>query len=154
MRRAWRCGVSLSAILWLATADFSVRADEPAAAKPDEAAQLIKALVEGDVFQRRDATNKLLELGREAVEPLAKEAEAQPNSMRHCFDVLGRLLASNSDATSTAAKSALDKLTKSENRSVALRATTILRLKEVLVRQEAARQAAIAAAPALPLRDR
>ena len=147
MKQAWRCGVSLSAILWLATAVASARADESAAAKPDEVAAQIKVLVEGDPFQRRDATSKLLELGKEAVEPLAKEAgEAKPASMYLCFDILARLLASENEAVSNAAKAALDKLTQSENRSVALRAKSAIRVKEILGR----RQAAIAAAPALP----
>ena len=148
MKRAWQYGVCLSAILWLAVTASSTRADEPAAAaKQDEAAQQIKALIEGDALQRRDATSKLLELGKEAVEPLAKEAaEAKPAAMYHCFDVLARLLASENEATSNAAKVALDKLTESQNKSVALRAKSAIRLKEILAR----RQAAIAAIPALP----
>ena len=147
MKRAWRCGVSLAAILWLATVVSSARADEPAVAKQNEAAQQIKALVEGAAVQRRDATNKLLELGKDAVEPLAKAAaEAKPVAMYHCFDVLARLLASENEAASNAAKVALDKLSESENKSVALRAKSVIRLKEILGR----RQAAIAAVPALP----
>ncbi len=147
MKRAWQYGVCLSAILWLAVTASSTRADEPAAAKQDEAAQQIKALIDGDAFQRRDATTKLLQLGKEAVEPLAKEAaEAKPAAMYHCFDVLARLLASENEATSNAAKAALDKLTESENKSVALRAKSVIRLKEILGR----RQAAIAAGPAVP----
>ena len=145
MKRAWRCGVCLAAMLLLATAVSSVRADEPAVTKQDEAARQIKALIDGDAFQRRDATSKLLELGKEAVEPLATEAaEAKPAAMYHCFDVLARLLASENEATSNAAKAALDKLVESENKSVALRAKSVIRLKEILGR----RQAAIAALPA------
>ena len=137
MKRAWQCGVSLSAILWLATAVTLVRADEPVVAKQDEVASHLKALVEGDPIQRRDATSKLLELGREAVEPLAKEAaEGKPASMYHCFDVLARLLASENEATSNAAKAALDKLSQSENRPVALRAKSAIRVKELLGRQQ------------------
>ena len=144
MKRTWQYGVCLAAILLLATAVSSVRADEPAAANPDEVAAQIKALVEGDALQRRDATSKLLELGKEAVEPLAKEAaEAKPAAMYHCFDVLARLLASENEATSKAARVALDKLTESDNRSVALRAKSAIRLKEILGR----RQAAIGAVP-------
>ena len=147
MKRAWRCEACLVAILYMTTAVSSVRADEPAADKPDKAAQQIKALVEGDAFQRRDATSKLLELGKEAVEPLAKEAaEAKPASMYLCFDVLARLLASENEAASNAAKVALDKLVESENKSVALRAKSVIRIKEILGR----RPAAIAALPALP----
>ncbi len=139
MKQAWRCGVSLSAILWLATAVASARADEPAAAKPDEVAAQIKVLIEGNPFERRDATSKLLEQGKEAVEPLAKEAgEAKPASMYLCFDILARLLASENEAVSTAAKGALDKLTQSENKSVALRARSAIRVKEILGRRQAA----------------
>lgn len=147
MKRAWQYGVCLSAILWLTVTVSSARADEPMAAKQDEAAAQIKALIEGDALQRRDATSKLLDLGKEAVEPLAKEAaEAKPAAMYHCFDVLTRLLASEKEVTSNAAKVALDKLTESQNKSVALRAKSAIRLKEILAR----RQAAIAAIPALP----
>jgi len=147
MKRAWPCEVCLAAMLLLAVTVSAARADEPAAAKQDEAAQQIKTLVEGDAFQRRDATGKLLQLGKEAVEPLAKEAaEAKPAAMFHCFDVLARLLASENEATSNAAKAALDKLSESESKSVALRAKSVIRLKEILGR----RQAAIAAVPALP----
>lgn len=147
MKRAWQFGISIVPVLLLAMAASLVTADEPATTKQDEAAQQIKALIEGDAFQRRDATSKLLELGKDAVEPLAKEAaEAKPTAMYHCFDVLARLLASENEATSTAAKTALDKLTESENKSVALRAKSVIRLKEILGR----RQAAIPAVAALP----
>ncbi|MBC8114041.1 MAG: hypothetical protein H7062_06665, partial [Candidatus Saccharimonas sp.] len=145
MKQAWRCGLRLSVILWLAAVVSAAGADEPAA-KQDEAAHQVKALVEGDDFQRREATKKLLELGKGAVEPLAKKAaEAKPPAMYHCFDVLARLLASENEASSNAAKVALDKLTESQNKSVALRAKTVIRLKEILGR----RQAAIAAIPVL-----
>ena len=147
MKRAWRCGFSLSAILLLATSVTLARADEPDAAKQDEVAAQVKVLVAGNPLQRRDATSKLLELGKEAVEPLAKEAaEAKPASMYYCFDVLARLLASENEATSSAAKAALDKLSQSENRLVALRAKSAIRVKEMLGRQ----QAAIGAGPAVP----
>ncbi len=148
MKRTWRGGVCLSAILWLAMAVPSVRADEPAGAKPDEVAAQIKALIDGDPIQRRDATSKLLQIGKEAVEPLAKEAgEAKPTSIYHCFDVLARLLASENEAASNAARAALEKLGQSENRSVALRAKSAIRVKDILGR----RQAAIAAVPAAPV---
>ena len=148
MKRAWRCGVSLSAILLLATAVSTTRADEPTTvAKQDDIAAQIKVLIDGNPLQRRDAKAKLQELGKEAVEPLAKEAaEAKPVVMYECFDVLARLLASENEAASTAAKAALDKLSESENRSVALRAKSAIRIKEILGR----RQAAMAAIPALP----
>ncbi|MEK6260690.1 MAG: hypothetical protein AABP62_18985 [Planctomycetota bacterium] len=151
MKRAWQNGVCLAAILCLATAVSSARADEPAATKQDAAAQQIKALVAGDAFQLRDATSKLLELGKDAVEPLAKEAaEAKPASMLHCFDVLAQLLASENEAASDAAKVALDKLAESENKTVARRATAAIRSKPFLVQRAAIRRAN-AAVPAFPV---
>ena len=145
MKRAWQCDVCLAAMFLLATAASAVRADEPAEAKQDLAAQHIKTFVEGNSLQRRDATAKLLELGKEAVEPLAKEAaEGKPASMYHCLDVLARLHASENEATSNAAKTALDKLTESEDKWLALRAKSAIRLKEFLGRHQAA-LAAVAA---------
>ena len=158
MNRHW-CSARTLSVLMLTAFSASFGADEPApetAAAPvvepaddtqAEVARHIKTLAEGDLLQRRETTSKLLEMGKAAVEPVAKEAgEGRKETMLHCFDVLTRLLASNNAETSAATKVELTKLTQSQNRPVALRANSALKLGEILGAR-AARQAALPAGP-------
>jgi len=158
MNRHW-CSARTLSVLMLTAFSTSFGSDEPApekAAAPvlepaddtqAEVARHIKTLAEGDLLQRRETTSKLLEMGKVAVEPVAKEAgEGRKETMLHCFDVLTRLLASNNAETSAATKVELTKLTQSQNRPVALRANSALKLGEILGAR-AARQAALPAGP-------
>lgn len=158
MNRTSHFAASLS-ILWVSSVSIIVRADDPAldnaiapliapeADQQGEVAQHIKTLSTGDVLQRRAATSKLLEIGKQALEPLAKEAgEGHKETMYHCFDVLTRLLATSDAETSAATKAALTMLTQSQNKSVSLRAKSAIQIGEIL----GARAAAQPARPAIP----
>ena len=158
MNRRW-CSARTLSVLMLTAFSTSFGADEPApekAAAPivepaddtqAEVARHIKTLEKGDLLQRRETTGKLLEMGQAAVAPVAKEAgEGRKETMLHCFDVLTRLLASNNAETSAATKVELTKLAQSQNRPVALRANSALKLGEIL----GGRAARIPAFPALP----
>lgn len=159
MNRSW-CSVRSLSILTLTVFSSSLRADEPAAEKAAvpvvepandtdaEVARHIKSLAEGNLLQRRETTSKLLEMGKAAVAPLAKEAsEGRKETMYHCFDVLTRLLASNNAEASAAAKTELTKLMQSPNRPVGLRAKSAIQIGELL----GARAAGQLAPPAIPL---
>ncbi len=161
MNRHW-CSARTLSVLMLTAFSTSLGADEPApekAAAPivepaddtqAEVARHIKSLAEGDLLQRRETTSKLLEMGQAAVAPVAKEAgEGRKETMLHCFDVLTRLLASNNAETSAATKVELTKLAQSQNRPVALRANSALKLGEILGAR-AARQPALPALPGGP----
>ena len=141
-------------ILWVLSVSIIVRADDPAldnaiapliapeADQQGEVAQHIKTLSTGDVLQRRAATSKLLEIGKQALEPLAKEAsEGHKETMYHCFDVLTRLLATSDAETSAATKATLTMLTQSQNKSVSLRAKSAIQIGEILGARAAARPA-------------
>ncbi len=158
MNRSW-CSVRSLSILTLTVFASLLRADEPAAEKATvpvvepandteaEVARHIKSLADGNLLQRRETTSKLLEMGKAAVAPLAKEAgEGRKETMYPCFDVLTRLLASNNAETSAAAKTELTKLMQSPNRPVGLRAKSALQLGEIL----GGRAARHPAFPALP----
>ncbi len=137
----------LVAFAWSTTSQRCA-ANEPAVTNEDAIATQIKVLNEGTAIERRAAAEKLFEFGKAAVEPLANEAaEGKGASMQHCYDVLGRLLASQNAEISAEAQKALEKLIESKNAAVALRAKTVIRLKAVFAQREAARQAFAAAQP-------
>jgi hypothetical protein len=124
-------------------------AENSAPAANEEIGKLLKDVTEGGFAERTAATTRLVELGEPAVAPLSKAAETdQEDVATRCFDVLGRLLASTDEKTSAAAEKSLDQLSESDIRFVAVRAKTMLRLKQVLRQREALlRQGAIPAAP-------
>lgn len=152
MNRVWQFGTALLAAGLVGLMGQFVFAEELAKAQSDEVARQVKTFLDSGPLDRKAAADKLVEVGREAVAPLAEEAaEGRAATMYHCFDVLGRLLASDNAETSKVAKEALDKLSDSDNRSVALRAKTIIRLREVLGKREALQRAVPAIVPAAPV---
>lgn len=136
--------ILLAASLWLPQAE----GQESAAKSPtsssenlqksipnDDASKFIKILETGNQTQRREATARLIDLGKSAIDPLAQEAaEANAATMYYCFDALAKLLSSNEADVSNAARSALERLTESQTKSVGLRAKSVLRLNDVLGR--------------------
>jgi len=123
---------------------------ETAIAEDDEIATLIEEITDDDAEVRSEAAAKLLKIGEPAVAPLAKAAETNDAKVvTRCFDVLGRLYASDDQKTVEATDEALQKLSKSDVRIAAVRALTTLRLKKKLQEREARLKAA-GVAPALP----
>ena len=116
--------------------------------KPDpsaEAKSLVEKLTGDDTTLHRDAAENLVKLGEAAIEPLAKSAETEDEAaMTRCFDALGRLLSSNDPKVAQATQKALNKLSESDIRLVAVRARTTLRLD--VLRQNLQKQAPNAAA--------
>ncbi|MBS0205446.1 MAG: hypothetical protein JSS49_21285 [Planctomycetes bacterium] len=125
----------------------SVEADEPVPAPVPEVEMLVDEVTGDDDAARRTASEKLVQLGETAVRPLAEAAEVDNAEVaEHCFDVLGRLMVSNDPKTATAAKEALQKLSKSEIDIVGIKARNTLRLEQVLK----ARERLLKIAPAVP----
>ena len=151
MNRAFR----IHTVLFAALATFSLRGavchaeDEVQAAPNAEVNALVEQLVGDDVTAQREAAERLVELGEAAVAPLAKAAEVEDEQvMTRCFDTLGRLLAADEAKAAQAAQQALNTLSKSDIRKVAVRALTTLRLD--VLRQRLVKQAQNAPGPAVP----
>lgn len=116
---------------------------------PDDVdiATLIEDVTGDDTDAQADAAAKLLKIGEPAVAPLAEAAEVDDQKVvTRCFDILGRLYASDDQKTVEAAEAALQKLSKSKIRIAAVRALTTLRLKKKLQEREARLKAAGAGA--------
>lgn len=128
------------------------RAAESEVPTPDdtEISTLIEDVTGDDTDAQSTAAAKLLKIGAPAVAPLAEAAEVDDQQVvTRCFDILGRLYASDDQKTVEAAEAALQKLSKSNIRIAAVRALTTLRLKKKLQEREARLKAA-GAAPAIP----
>lgn len=126
------------------------------AAETDETGQaeeidtLIESVMGKSVKDRMSAMDKLVKIGKPAIEPLAEAADSDEANALLCFDVLGRMLGSEEKDVSEAAEEALKELTESDTRPVSIRAKTTLRLKKVLQQREAMLKAGPGAAPAVP----
>lgn len=141
----------LAAILSLACG-LAARAAETDVPIPEDAeiATLIEEATGDDADAQPAAAAKLLKIGVPAVEPLAEAAEVDDQKVvTRCFDILGRLYASDDQKTVEAAEAALQRLSKSNVRIAAVRALTTLRLKKKLQEREARLKAA-GAVPAIP----
>lgn len=101
-------------------------ADERAG-EPARIADLIEQLDSDSYFAREDAARQLAGAGLPAVAPLASVTEGHGLEMTaRALDILGKLSTSDDPDTIAAAESALDRLARSENRSVAARAEAAL----------------------------
>lgn len=141
----------LAAMLSLACG-LAARAAEAEVPIPEDAeiATLIEEVTGDDAEAQPAAAAKLLKIGAPAVAPLADAAEVDDQKIvTRCFDILGRLYASDDQETVEAAEAALRKLSKSNVRIAAVRALTTLRLKKKLQEREARLKAA-GAVPAIP----
>ncbi len=78
--------------------------------------------------QRREATRRLIEAGKAAIGPVAEQADTDNlERASRCIDILGRLAASEDEATEQAARKALEALSRSKHNSVAQRAAAVLK---------------------------
>ena len=104
------------------------KADIPAATvKPEQLEQWTRDLVDAKFTVRQTASQKLIEAGVPGMEAVAKAADAMNLELAsRCLAVLSEGLAAKDEAVRKAAKEALQRLTKSENKSVAQRAQQAL----------------------------
>ena len=118
----------LASLLWVTVAQA---ADEDVATPTDEAAKLVEQVTRNDGAIHRQATDKLIKIGLPAVASLVKAAETDNVvAVTRCFDALGRLLVCDDEKTAKATQEALEKLSDSAIRIVAVRAKTTLIVKE------------------------
>ncbi len=105
-------------------------ADQPTVEKatPEQIAAWIKSLDDEAFGTRQAASQKLFEAGKAAVEPLSAAAASDSLEVAlNAVDVLRRLTQGTDADAKSAAKSSLEKLAKSENSSLASRATEALK---------------------------
>lgn len=140
MSRAFRIHAFVMAVFSTISLGSLVFADDDKPVPAVEAESLVENLTGEEATLHRDAAENLLKLGEAAVDPLAKGAETEDEAaMTRCFDVLGRLLASNDPKVAQATQKALTKLSESDIRLVQIRALTTLRLDRL--RQNLQKQA-------------
>jgi hypothetical protein len=108
--------------------------DQPAATAPEKATreqleQWITELIHPKFAIRQAASQKLLEAGRAGMEAVAKAADSPDLELAtRCLAILNEGLSSSDDSSKKAAREALNKLTKSQNKSVAQRAQQALEI--------------------------
>lgn len=146
MSQAFRhYALSVAAVAAISWGGMLCAADAPS----EEAQALVEQIVGDDTTVHRAAADKLVNLGDAAIAPLAEAADVEDEAvMTRCFDVLGRLLASDDPKVAQAAEKAVTELSESEIRKVGVRARTTLRLN--VLRQRLQQQAQNA--PGAPVR--
>ena len=143
MNRILRLTMGL-VIVWtiLVSPELTGAVDEIVETSDEDVAEMVERVTSGSAIERRDATEKLLQLGERAVAPLAVAAETEViEDSQACFDVLARLRASDDVKTADAAKVSLERLSASDVAHVARRANTVLRLGNLLRQRSAGTKA-------------
>ncbi|MFP6668910.1 MAG: hypothetical protein VB876_16480 [Pirellulales bacterium] len=108
-----------------AAAEDAVEGERPA--EPQQIAELIKQLNDDRFAARQDATRKLTQLGKDAIEPLAEAAQGDELEVTtRAFSIFEKLINQGDAKTSAAVRAALTKLAESKNDVASSRAAKLL----------------------------